>query len=74
MVHFDGSESRAIEGKIVKYKWDFDGDSRPDSIGKETQFSFASLGKHMVTLTVTDSNHYRDSKTKMVVIVEKGGE
>ncbi|MCD6142546.1 PKD domain-containing protein [Candidatus Bipolaricaulota bacterium] len=53
-IEFDGSYSRAAEGKIVSYKWDF-GDGTTGS-GVRVSHAYQKTGRFLVTLTVTDEN------------------
>ena len=53
-IEFDGSYSRAAEGKIISYKWDF-GDGTTGS-GVRVSHAYQKTGRFLVTLTVTDEN------------------
>ena len=53
-IEFDGSYSRAAEGKIVSYKWDF-GDGTTGS-GVRVSHAYQKTGRFLVTLTVIDEN------------------
>jgi len=51
-IELDGSASRAAEGTIIRYAWDFgDGES---AIGIRVSHTYQQTGRFIVTLTVTD--------------------
>ena len=52
-IEFDGSYSRAADGEIVRYDWDF-GDGTTGS-GVRVTHVYQKTGRFIVTLTVTDS-------------------
>ncbi len=51
-VQFDGSASRAADGVIVSYRWEF-GDGQTGS-GERVTHTYQQSGRYVVTLTVTD--------------------
>ncbi len=53
---FDGGQSLALEGAIVRYEWDFDADGLADVTSTQTGAShvFAEGGSHAVSLYVVD--------------------
>ncbi len=51
-VELDGSASRAADGVIVSYKWEF-GDGQTGS-GEQVTHVYQQSGRYVVTLTVTD--------------------
>ncbi len=51
-IAFDGSFSRAADGQIVSYRWDF-GDGKIGS-GARVSHTYETTGRFIVTLTVTD--------------------
>lgn len=51
-IDFDGSASRAAEGRIVRYEWNFgDGET---ATGVRVSHAYQRTGRFVVTLTVTD--------------------
>ena len=65
-IEFDGSYSRAAEGKIVRYDWAF-GDGTTGS-GARVKHVYTKPGRYIVTLTVTDENGATGSATGVVSI------
>lgn len=51
---FDGSTSRAGEGRIARYDWTFGDGSRASTVGPVVSHTYAGSGRRTVTLTVTD--------------------
>lgn len=51
-VDFDGSASRAADGVIVSYRWEF-GDGQT-AVGERVSHTYQQSGRYVVTLTVTD--------------------
>ena len=66
---FDGSGSQDLDGTIVLYEWDFDGDGTTDATGVTASHHFA-VGDHTVTLTVTDDYGFKCSNTTTVRVYE----
>ncbi len=55
-------------------KWDFDGDGKPDSEGKEASWAFTSGGDHKVVAWVEDGvNHQVKKVTTTVKLGGAGG-
>jgi PKD repeat protein len=55
-IWFDARYSYDVDGAIVAYAWDFDGDGVTDSTEDHIQYTFPDQnGEHLVTLTVTDN-------------------
>lgn len=67
-VTFDASASTDSDGQIVRYEWDFDGDGKPDAVGKIVEWTFTRAGDFAVKLTVTDSDDLQNSLTKTVPV------
>ncbi len=65
-IEFDGSYSRAAEGSIVGYAWDF-GDGTTGS-GVRVSHTYQKTGRYIVTLTVTDENGAHGTATAVVSI------
>lgn len=65
-IEFDGSYSRAAEGKIVRYDWDF-GDGTTGS-GVRVTHVYQKAGRFIVTLTVTDEAGVQGTATGAVSI------
>jgi PKD repeat protein len=67
-IAFDGSNSADKDNNIVKYQWDFDGDSVWDAEGSNTTHLYWDLGEYMVKLKVTDSDgNTSQVETKVLV-------
>jgi hypothetical protein len=65
-IELDGSASRAAEGTIIRYAWDFgDGES---TIGIRVSHTYQRTGRFTVTLTVTDDEGRRSSALGYVSI------
>ncbi|WP_211204164.1 PKD domain-containing protein [Methanocaldococcus fervens] len=77
MVYFDASESYDIDGKIVKYIWDF-GDGTIISVNgtyehppnPKTSHIYTKKGVYTARLTVVDDDGYSDSTVRFVSIGE----
>ena len=69
VVTFDASASFDVDGRIVKYEWDFDGDGRTDAEGVVVAHAFEEPGEYPVTLTVTDDDGLQGRKTRTVVVL-----
>jgi len=65
------AEAKSESGNITKYEWDIDGAKITTTI-PETKFTFNSLGKHNITLTVTDSTNKKISKNFHINVVTPG--
>ena len=68
-VIFDASTSFDVDGQIVQYEWDFDGDGRTDAEGVVVEHVFPEPGEYPVTLTVTDDDGLQGRKTRTVVVL-----
>ena len=56
VVYFEGRFSYDVDGNIVSYAWDFDGDGTVDSTEPYDHYSYPDQnGEHTATLTVTDN-------------------
>jgi len=70
VVFFNANTSRATNGQILSYAWDF-GDSSPlvktSSSYQTHDFLFATPGQWQVTLTVQDSNGSTDTISQLVL-------
>lgn len=53
---FDASDSFAASGSIQSYEWDFDGDGTFEQSGSRVERVFGSVGRHDVTLRITDAD------------------
>jgi WD40 repeat protein len=65
-VAVDASESKAINGDIIKYQWE--SSNGQTSSGAKASFSYQTVGTNIITLTVTD-NHGMSSKLQKQVDV-----
>jgi len=55
-VTFDASGSEDIDGEIVEYQWDFNGDGSTDATGETVSHTYHSEGFYDVSLTVVDDD------------------
>ena len=70
---FDGTNSTPVSKSNIKsYSWDFGKNAKPQYVNvvKPVGIVFQSTGKHLVTLTVTDSNGCSNSLSKWIEIRE----
>ncbi len=75
IVQFDGSDSRANTGTLVRYTWDFEDDGVVDAEGVAASHQFDIPGEHRVRLRVLDSNGFSTSANEVVVVsVAPGGD
>jgi len=69
-VTLNGSASSDLDGTIVSYEWDINGDSITDLTGMTVQATFA-VGTHAVALTVTDNAGAGASDNVSVTVLEQ---
>ncbi|MEW5826575.1 MAG: PKD domain-containing protein [Candidatus Bipolaricaulota bacterium] len=62
-VMFNASASVDLDGSIVAWTWDFNGDGTPDAAGAITVYAFPSRGAFPVSVTVVDDAGNRDTAT-----------
>ena len=67
-VSFNGTASLDLDGQIVSFAWDFNGDGIVDSTAPIADHVFAEPGTFAVTLTVTDDGGNSDAITKSVSV------
>ncbi len=67
----DAGYSRAAEGKLIRYEWDF-GDGSTTA-GIEVTHIYTSAGRYVVTLTVTDDSGIKSSATGLVYVGQSCG-
>jgi PKD repeat protein len=72
LVHFDGTGSTDLDGNIVSYDWDFDGDGTFDLLdgGPTPDHLYSSFGQKTVILKVTDDKGNMDTAQVTVNLVE----
>ena len=63
LVLFNGTFSVDLDGEIVAYAWDFDGDGQTDSTAVIAEHTFPESGVYPVSLSVTDNSGSRDTVT-----------
>ena len=70
---FDASKSYDEDGRVVKYKWDFNDDGEWDikTSNSTVKHVFNETGEYFVTLEVVDDKKGRD-KDKTLVVISKG--
>lgn len=67
-ISFDAHAAYDLDGVIVSYEWDFDGDGRVDASGVQVTHRFEQEGQYPVELTVTDDQQATHSTTTIVQI------
>lgn len=65
-VNFTDTSTSAL-GAIASWAWDFNNDGIIDSYAQNPSFTFPAVKKSKITLTVTDTNGNKDTKTGYVV-------
>jgi PKD repeat protein len=71
-VKFDASKSVDPDGNIATYEWDLDGDDEfDDAEGETAEYEFEKIGKHTVSLRVTNSIGEFDVSEKDIDVKEK---
>ena len=58
--------------EIIRWRWDFDGDGVIDSKSKNPSFVYTTPGVYTVSLTVTDSLGFSDTKVKEKYVLAMG--
>jgi PKD repeat protein len=54
VVTFDASNATDVDGSVVSYEWDVDGDGTIDRTGERVTHTYPGAGQYTVALTVTD--------------------
>ncbi len=67
----DGGYSRAAEGNLIRYEWDF-GDGTTTS-GIEVTHIYTSAGRYALTLTVTDDSGVKSSASGLIYVGQSCG-
>lgn len=67
-VHFSATESEDLDGTIMKYEWDFEGDGQVDATGLWADHTFTKADTYNVTLIVTDDKGAKNQLTKAVKV------
>jgi PGF-CTERM protein len=71
-VTFDASESTDVDGPIVEYQWDFDGDGAVDETTNASRLAvtheYDSGGTYDAAVTVVDQNNLTDTATAQIEI------
>lgn len=62
------NDTSDLDGSIVTFAWDFDGDGTVDDNGQTVSHTFNDPGKYNVTLKVIDDDGATDNLTKTVVV------
>ena len=71
VVLFNASSSIDLDGEIVSYEWDFDGDGIADAEGVEVSYTFANAGEFIVTLSVTDNDGNVSQSKKTITVTSE---
>lgn len=60
--------------RIVEYRWDFDGDGRPETVSDDpaTRHRFSESGLHRIALTVVDASGHENTSTFALQTAENG--
>jgi PKD repeat protein len=72
LVTLDGSGSYDLDGKIVKWEWDFTSDGVYDyesTTEPNTEFTYETQGTYNPTLRVTDDDGHTDVASSQVVVL-----
>ncbi len=75
LVNFDGSASTDLDGSIVKYEWDLDGNGTYEANTGATptaSTTFATAGSYEVKLRVTDNSGNSGQTTRAVTVEQSG--
>ena len=74
-VSFSAVGCSDVDGEVVRYEWDFDGDGEVDAEGEEVEWKPLESGTYHVALTVTDDDGGKNVyKEDIEVEVVEGGE
>ncbi len=57
-------QSSSVQGTIVAWAWDFNNDGITDSTVRNPSYAYGDIGLYTVSLTVTDSSGYTNTRTK----------
>ena len=71
-VKFSAEKSTDIDGTIIQYEWDLDGDGEFEVRGIENQTVekiFYKIGEHPVRLRITGQNHDYSIDEKVIIVV-----
>ena len=68
LVLFNGLLSTDIDGEVVTYSWDFNGDDVIDSTDSFTEYVFPNSGTFNVSLTVTDDSENSDTFIQAILV------
>jgi len=71
-VRFDAGDSYDPDGRIVEYRWDFDGDGVIDGSGQIVTHTYYAPGTYRVTLYVTDNMGASAQSTQFLQVVVPG--
>jgi PKD repeat protein len=68
LVLFNGLLSEDVDGAIVAYAWDFNGDTVIDSTDSFAEYVFLTSGTFDVSLTVTDNDGNSDAFIRAILV------
>ena len=68
-IDFDGSDSTDDEYAGLRYQWSFDDGASADT--RQTTHSFTTVGRHTVSLEVTDPDGHNDTTSAVFFIKQK---
>ena len=69
-ISFDGSTSTDVDGSLVDYSWDLDGDGEADATGPAVSTEYPNAGERFVLLTVTDDGGASDTAAFRVMVTD----
>ena len=74
-VQFDASTSNDVDGSIVKYSWDFDGDGQADYEDNlpSVEYTFTENSTYNVRLSIEDNDGGMASKSAIVIVTNGEG-
>ncbi|MDD5133730.1 MAG: PKD domain-containing protein [Candidatus Nanoarchaeia archaeon] len=69
LVHFNGSASYDLDGHIVSYEWDVNGDNIIDIFGSNPIYTYNQTGIYNITLLVTDNDGLQDTDVLQITVL-----
>src|SRR4051794_8951840 len=68
---FDGTDSDDVDGDIVRWQWDLDGDGTYESSGARPSFVYRAPGTYTVRLLVTDDDGGQATATGTIRVTDQ---
>ena len=66
------AEAEDLDGEVVRYRWEFDGDGQEEASGATAEYAFGAAGTYEVSLTVFDDTGASVAITNSVTVAEIG--